>query len=249
MSNEKSDKPKEIAQLAGRLFVVGDLHGCALESAVLLEHLQAQEQLSADDLIVFVGDYIDRGPDSRGVVDLMLAIRETYPHTIFLKGNHEDMLLSFLGFDGVMGSSYLYNGGAFTLRSYEVSSDDPEVCLAQMPENHLEFFKALERYVIIEDFIVVHAGLNPLRDLTSQLDEDLFWIRDEFIANIHYFDKTVVFGHTPYQDVMFHRPYKIGIDTGLVYGNKLSCIELTGGTLYQVDNGQRKVKVSSCQLK
>lgn len=214
MSNELTDKPKEIAELSGRLFVVGDLHGCALETAVLLEYLQKDEQLAEDDQLVFVGDYIDRGPDSRSVVELMLAIQETFPKTIFLKGNHEDMMLSFLGFDGVMGSSYLYNGGAFTLRSYDLSSDDPEAFLKLMPEKHLEFYKRLERYVIIQDFIVVHAGLNPLRDLTSQLDEDLFWIRDEFIANIHYFDKTVIFGHTPYQDVMFHRPYKIGIDTG-----------------------------------
>jgi serine/threonine protein phosphatase 1 len=91
----------------------------------------------------------------------------------------------------------------------------------------------------------VHAGLNPLRDVRSQLNEDIFWIRDEFIQNIHNFGRIVVFGHTPYEDVLVHPPYKIGIDTGLVYGNLLSVVELTKQSVLQIKRGTTEVKLKA----
>ena len=235
-------KLRVIEELPERLFAIGDLHGCAAETAVLLDHLVDREGLSDRDLVVFVGDYVDRGPDSKGVIDLLIQFQQRHSNVIFLKGNHEDMLLEFLGYDGRLGHSYIVNGGAVTLQSYGLSVDQTvEEILAKWPPLHISFLLNLESYVEVGDFVVAHAGLNPLRDLRAQLDEDLFWIRDEFISNIHYFRKVVLFGHTPYQDLMFHVPYKIGLDTGLVFGNKLSCVEPITGKILQIDSGDRVV--------
>jgi len=237
---------RELEQPAGRLYAVGDLHGCAAELETLLQHLISKEKLKATDLVVFIGDYIDRGPDSKVVVDRLVSLKSDFPNTSFLKGNHEDMLASFLGFGGQMGDVYLANGGNETLQSYALPKYAPaSAFLESIPENHKEFYNALERYLVVGNFVFVHAGLDPLRALQHQVDDDLFWIRDEFINNIHYFDKTVIFGHTPYQDVVFHVPYKIGIDTGVVFGNKLSCIELTEGRILQVNAGSSNVITSN----
>jgi serine/threonine protein phosphatase 1 len=227
-----------------RIFAIGDVHGCSRELGALLEHLVGKENLSDKDQLVFIGDYIDRGPDSRGVINLLLGMKEDHPSTVFLKGNHEDMLLSFLGYEGHMGEVYLYNGGKDFLASYGIKpNDEPSEILDLLPKNHLSFLLNLESYVGLGGYVFAHAGLDPLRDLNSQLDSDLFWIREAFIANIHRFEKVVVFGHTPYHEVMFDLPYKIGIDTGLVYGNKLTCLELVNRQMTQVDHGENKVKV------
>src|SRR6185295_17593571 len=88
---------------------------------------------------------------------------------------------------------------------------------------------------VVDPYVFVHAGISPLHSLEEQREEDLLWIRDEFIRNRHRLAKTVIFGHTPQREVLWHLPYKIGLDTGCVYGNKLSCLDLTSGVLLQVD--------------
>lgn len=229
-----------------RVFVVGDIHGCRKEVELLYRHLVDVEGLSQADRLIFLGDYVDRGPDSKGVIDLMLDIEVAFPNTVFLKGNHEDMLLGFLGYEGQGAHFYLPNGGVETLESYGIHSrEELEDALNIIPQSHQEFLTDLDRIVLLDRYVIVHAGVNPLRDLKSQIDEDIYWIRDEFIQNVHYFDKTIVFGHTPYQNVFFDQPYKIGVDTGLVYGNMLSCIELGGGSVYQVAKDDTRVQVSA----
>src|SRR6185369_11137148 len=99
-----------------RTFAIGDVHGCIDELNVLLDSLAP----AADDTIVFLGDYIDRGPTPKGVIDRLLSLRREGTRCIFLKGNHEDMFLAFLGLGGHYGDAFLYNGGAATLRSYGV---------------------------------------------------------------------------------------------------------------------------------
>lgn len=243
-------KIRELEELPLRLFAIGDIHGCTHELEVLLTYLEQKKHLGEKDQVIFIGDYIDRGKDSKGVIERLIKFQAAYPNTIFLRGNHEDMLLEFLGFEGCEGWAYLQNGGAKCLESYgfkEIGSG--QEVLAQFPREHLSFLLNLERYVICGDFVFVHAGLSPLRDLRAQLDRDLFWIRDEFIANIHHFKKTIIFGHTPYRDVMFHHPYKIGIDTGLVYGNRLTCIEMIAKEVYQVRRGKSKVETSTFEAK
>lgn len=227
-----------------RVYVVGDLHGCADETLVLLEYLEKREGLTDNDVVIFVGDYIDRGPSSRGVVDLMLSFKAKFPKTRFLKGNHEDMLLDFLGFGGRMGEAFLYNGGLETIQSYGISVfASPDQMVKAFPPEHFQFYNTLESMIKVEGHICVHAGVNPLRAITAQNDADIFWIRDDFIHNPHPYGLTIVFGHTPHQEILLDIPYKIGIDTGLVFGNKLTCIELKSRKVFQIARNSKDVVV------
>jgi len=242
--------PSVVGEASGkRVYVIGDLHGCAEEPAILLDHLESSEGLEEDDLVIFLGDYIDRGPDTRGVLELMLEFQRKFPRSRFLKGNHEDMLLDFLGFGGRLGQAFLYNGGLETIQSYGISVfQPPEEMVNTFPPEHFKFLTALESIILVDGFACVHAGLNPLRDIDAQNDNDVLWIRDDFISNVHSFNRTVVFGHTPHQEVFMDIPYKIGLDTGLVFGNKLTCLELMNGQVLQVSRGEKKVVVSTIDL-
>lgn len=232
-----------VAEASGeRVFVIGDIHGCVAEPTLLLRHLEDVEGVRDNDLVVFLGDYIDRGSDSKAVIELILDFRSKFPKTRFLKGNHEDMMLDFLGFGGNLGQAFLYNGGLETIQSYGISVFAPPTeMVSALPPDHFKFFCELESILRVGDFVCVHAGLNPLRDMVSQNDNDAFWIRDEFLNNIHSFGKTVVFGHTPHQEIFVHLPYKVGIDTGLVFGNKITCLELTSGKVLEVAKDTTKI--------
>lgn len=245
---ESLERFTELNEPPARLFAVGDVHGCSAELSCMLKHLSGPCALSQNDLVVFIGDYVDRGPDSKGVIDLLLEFQRSFPATIFLKGNHEHMLMGFLGLEPSEGWAYLQNGGAACLKSYNISlSSPPEEVLNALPREHIGFLSSLQRYILTEKFVLVHAGLNPLRDIRSQLDQDIFWIRDEFISNIHHFDRTIVFGHTPFHAVLEHPPYKIGVDTGLVFGNMLSCLDLSSGEIHQIKRGENSIIASRLQ--
>ena len=223
----------------GRLFAVGDIHGCVDELAAMLGAIAPVR----GDTVVFVGDYVDRGPAAHDVIEVLLEYRRGEAEYVFLKGNHEDMMLSFLGLPGHYGESFLFNGGAPTLESYGVPERAP--ALERIPAEHLDFLKSLATSYLHPPYLFVHAGIAPLRQLEEQTVEDMLWIRQEFIFNPHHLGATVVFGHTPMRAVMVDLPYKLGIDTGLVYGGKLSCIEFNEGVLYQVGRGNRQVKAVS----
>jgi serine/threonine protein phosphatase 1 len=228
--------------VTARLFIVGDIHACPQE----LEALLAVLSLRPEDRIVFLGDYVDRGPGAREVVDLLLGMRaDAVCAMTFLKGNHEDMFLDFMGYKGNYGEAFLMNGGVKTLISYGCTPFmDPGAIVARVPEAHRTFFRNLELMFPTGEVLCVHAGISPLRPLKEQDPEDLLWIRQEFIDNAHPLPYTVVYGHTPQREVRFDLPYKVGIDTGLVYGGKLSCVEFVEKKLFQVGKGSRKVKVT-----
>jgi len=223
-----------------RSFVIGDIHGCLDELACLVDGLP----LERSDRLIFLGDYIDRGPNSKGVVSYLIELqRHAAQEIIFLKGNHEDMFLSYLGLPGRHGDMFLYNGGGPTLASYAISPrSHPSEALASVPPSHLEFFRQLRMYYVAPPFFCVHAGVDPDKMLEEQDEEEMLWIRDQFILSRHALPYTVLFGHTPQEEVMFHLPYKVGLDTGLVYGNKLSCLELEEKVLFQIDRGNRHVR-------
>jgi serine/threonine protein phosphatase 1 len=222
-----------------RVFCIGDIHGCPEEVSLLLDYFVQSEKLSStDDMVIFLGDYIDRGPSSKEVVDLLLNFKKDHPLTRFLRGNHEDMMLSYFGFGGSMGHMYLFNGGVQFFRSYQLSSVDPaDQNVRLIPEDHLEFYKSLEIGLILGNYIIVHAGLDPSLSLKEQTSRELLWIREEFIEETHSFDKTIVFGHTVYPEIYFDLPFKIGIDTGLVYGNRLTAVELKSRRYFEVERG------------
>jgi serine/threonine protein phosphatase 1 len=155
------------------------------------------------------------------VVDYLVDLKKKLPDTIFLKGNHEDMLENYL--DGSDRFTYLLNGGQRTLDAYLNRPNNPGEY--PVPPAHLKFFKSLHLYYQTDDYIFVHAGLRKKVPLESQKTVDLLWIRDEFIFSDFDFGKRVIFGHTPFKDPLV-QTNKIGIDTGAVYGNRLTCVEL-----------------------
>jgi len=219
---------------AARTFVVGDIHGCVDE----LDRLLGAIAPTAADTVIFLGDYIDRGPSPKGVIDRLLRLRQEGPRCVFLRGNHEDMFLSFLGLGGRYGEAFILNGGDATLHSYGWESRGPEA----LPAEHLEFLRTLQLRHQHGRFLCVHAGVSPSHSLEEQREEDLLWIRDAFIDSPHELPFTVIFGHTPRRDVLIDLPYKIGLDTGLVYWNKLSCLELVSQELFQIRRGERGVQ-------
>jgi serine/threonine protein phosphatase 1 len=220
------------------LYAIGDVHACPEELETLLDHLAP----GAGDTLVFLGDYVDRGPGARQVIDRLLRLRESGPATIFLRGNHEDMLLDYLGFEGRYGNAYLSNGGGATLSSYEVPRGVRGAeAAAYFPDEHLQFLRDTRLSHREDRFLFVHAGIRPGVALDAQSVEDLLWIREEFFARPHDLPYVVVFGHTPQREARIELPFRIGLDTGLVYGNKLSCLDVGGRRLIQVGRTARRV--------
>jgi serine/threonine protein phosphatase 1 len=201
-----------------RIFVIGDIHGCFDKLCALMDKIPLNFNR---DQLIFIGDYVDRGSGSLEVVDYLIDLKKRVPGTIFLKGNHEDMLQNYL--DGSDRFTYLLNGGQRTLDEYLNRPNNPGKY--PVPSAHLEFFDSLHLYYQTDDYIFVHAGLRKKVPLESQKKIDLLWIRDEFISTNFNFGKRVIFGHTPFKEPLVQRN-KIGIDTGAVYGNRLTCVQL-----------------------
>jgi serine/threonine protein phosphatase 1 len=202
-----------------RIFAVGDIHGCRSKLDSLMERIDWRPQDREE--LVFLGDYVDRGPDSFGVVERVLDIKNAYPDLVTtLKGNHEQMFLNFI--TGVDQLSLRDNGVSYTMRSYEENSP--------FPVSHFKFLLDLKLYHETEDFVFVHAGLRPGIPLDRQTEDDCLWIRGEFLESDYDFGKTIVFGHTPFREP-FIVPGRAGLDTGAVFGGPLTCMELLSGRL------------------
>lgn len=205
-----------------RLLTIGDLHGCRRQ----LRQLLAQLAPTSADRLILLGDYIDRGADSPGIIDDLLELRQRFPQTIFLRGNHEQMLLDYLAGNDRFG--YLLNGGGTTLRQYRQRDH------AGLPEHHLNFLRATLHSHQEAGYLCVHAGLKPGVPIATQQPHDLIWIRQEFISNPDpcEWNLVVVHGHTPQQEVSF-TPCRIGLDTGAGYGRKLSGCDLLSRQVWQ----------------
>jgi len=200
----------------GRIFAIGDIHGCFEKIQTLIRKLPADYN---KDKVVFLGDYIDRGSDSRKVLDLMVELRRKHPSSfIFLKGNHEAMFLDYIE-NGPLKETFLKFGGRETLRSYGTEDS------LDIPKEHLEFLRGLKSIYLTERFCFVHAGLKPGIPLENQAEEDILWIRFKFIKSDYDWGKRVIFGHTPFDSPLIEKN-KIGIDTGAVYGGRLTCLIL-----------------------
>lgn len=211
------------------IFAIGDIHGCLDQLQGLLRKIPADPE---QDTLVFIGDFIDRGRKSRGVVDCVLGLCETYASMVCLCGNHESMLLDFL--EGKNEELYLQNGGSTTLNDYGISLlDPPRIRKAKIPADHLRFYESLLPYYETDPYLFVHAGLRPGIPLAEQSAQDTLWIRREFIDSEADFGKRVVFGHTHFGAPLVAEN-KIGIDTGAVFGGRLTCAELPTLNFYQV---------------
>ena len=218
-----------------RLYAVGDIHG----RADLLDGLHGRIARDAErapgrrKVVVYLGDYVDRGPDSSAVVEGLIARPLPEFESVRLKGNHEDFLLSFID-DASIGDAWLMNGAQATLASYGVeiggygrdALEEARLALIRaLPADHLEFFRGLALTYEAGDYLFVHAGIRPGVGLRHQKDHDLMWIRDAFLESDADFGRVVVHGHSIRAEPDI-RPNRIGIDTGAYHTGRLTCLVL-----------------------
>ena len=220
------------------VYAIGDIHG----RRDLLEKMIAQisddakrhADLASPPMVVFLGDYIDRGADSKGVIELLTNELPSEWTCRYLKGNHEDAALQFMA-EPQFGEIWRDFGGIETLRSYGVvpRREGPKIDWIgaardfeqALPNAHRRFLGGLSRMEVVGDYVFVHAGLRPGLPLEMQSEQDLLWIRNEFLINTRASDKTVVHGHTPGENIQFG-PGRIGIDTGAYLTGRLSAVGL-----------------------
>lgn len=209
-----------------RIFIIGDIHGCL----GMLKRLMDKIDWRLDkDRLIFLGDYIDRGKDSRGVIDFILDLLKVSSLVQCLMGNHESIFMNFLSGSDIR--TFLANGGTATLDSYSANGVDREPLI---PQEHITFLQSLRLWIELEDYYVVHAGFRPGVEIQKQTLDDLIWIRESFIYSDYDFGKKVIFGHTPFNEPLI-MDNKIGLDTGAVYGNKLTCFELPSMKFHSVE--------------
>ena len=213
---------------------IGDVHGHLdlVEQLWQLISDKARQSQCRHKVLVFVGDYVDRGPRSAALVDRLLQGFDGF-ETVYLMGNHDQTLLQFLS-DPSVGEVWRNFGGLETLRSYGVTYDpargwaDTRSAFAlAMPQAHIHFFKNLKLHHVIADYVFVHAGLRPHVKLEDQSTQDLLWIREEFLDSDTNFGRVVVHGHTPAREPVV-RHNRIGIDTGAYMSGKLTALVLEG---------------------
>ena len=223
-----------------RVYAVGDIHGRLDLLQVIVERIRADaETRSEDDVcgVVFLGDYIDRGPHSKGVIDYLMADPLPDFETVFLRGNHESTMLQFLD-DISTGPGWLTYGGVNTLLSYglrppvtvppglRLTAVQRQLRVA-LPPAHRAFLCAMPAYALIGTYLFVHAGIRPGVALECQRDDDMVWIRDEFLRSTLDHGVVVVHGHTIAMQAD-SLPNRIGIDTGAYATGRLTAVVLEG---------------------
>lgn len=208
--------------MTDKIIAIGDIHGCPKTLKVLWDKLEPFE----DYVHVFVGDYIDRGPDSKEVIDFLLKVKKERK-SVFLRGNHELMLLRALETGST--ENWMMNGGQSTLESY-----GERATISDIPDHHIDFFKRTRLYFESDDYFFVHAGIPPTLTIEESKNDEssheyYYWGREHINAFEPPWEKTVVFGHTP-QPFPIQQRNMIGIDTGCVYNRpglgKLTAVRL-----------------------
>ena len=235
----KGDNRAAAVPAGRRVYAVGDIHGRADLLDDLMRQIDADlaggDGVTIQPLLIFLGDYVDRGRDSRGVIERLLRLAEGWPDTGFLRGNHEQAMLDFL--DGAeAGRQWLRFGGRATLASYGVDADfnaDDAAAIAYarqmldqaLPAAHRRFLHGLGLSVTVGDYFFAHAGIRPGIALAAQAADDLIWIREPFLSSSRDHGKVVVHGHSiHYQPEQ--RGNRIGIDTGAFATGRLTCLVL-----------------------
>ena len=217
-----------------RVYAIGDIHGCLAQLTAL--HTMIEADLAARPapapLLVHIGDYVDRGPDTAGVIELL---RHGPPiagiPTVNLKGNHEQTMIEALAGERAAGTDWLFHGGKFALESYGLDPDGPRTAWrAAVPDTHLAFLHGLTLMHREGGYVFAHAGIRPGVALDDQTQDDLLRIRQPFLFTEQDLGVIVVHGHTPAKAPII-RSNRIGIDTGAVFGGKLTCLVLEGASL------------------
>lgn len=221
-----------------RAYVIGDIHGRLdlLDRLLLLIESDVAARRKATNLIVFLGDLIDRGPDSSGVVERLRLYRPRFGRTMFLAGNHEEVMLRVLGGEAPLLREWLKVGGGECIQSYGV---DPEIVKRlppdraiellkkAVPEAHIEFLRSFVNTVSFGSYLFVHAGIRPGVPIDEQRQSDLRWIKHPFLDDCTDHGFTVVHGHTITDEVAVW-PNRIGIDTGAYRSGVLTALGIEG---------------------
>lgn len=232
--------PPKKPQVAGghRIYVIGDIHG-HIDLLIRMRDLittDLDQSPSAEEAItIFLGDYVDRGPDSQAVLDEI--IHGPFPTRLVpLLGNHEAMLLAFLSRPET-GAGWAQYGGLETLHSYGIDvrplrsgvgfADVARKFREKLPSSHSEFLQLCRLYFLAGDYFFCHAGVRPGVPLDEQRENDLLWMREPFLSSEKDFGKVVVHGHTPVSSPDI-RPNRINIDTGAYITGRLTCLVLEG---------------------
>lgn len=236
-----------------RVFAIGDIHGC---DDLLERMIAAIRDLCLDDaerpLLVFLGDYVDRGPASKGVLDRLTSL--DFCDARFLCGNHEEAMLNFLN-DPEEGIAWIRYGGRATMTSYGIELPPRNSPFSQwkqahadfraaVPEDHMRFLWSLEDRIALGDYLFVHAGVDPKLPLDRQRPHDLRWIRDPFLTHKGRLGKVIVHGHTP-EDRPYVDSRRIGLDTGAYKSGVLTALEVEGRERHflQVSNAETEAAV------
>jgi serine/threonine protein phosphatase 1 len=224
--------PFDVSKVS-RLYVIGDIHG----RPDLLDRMAAAIKRdlgphpSDASLTVTLGDYVDRGPDSRGVIERLMRNPFSMPY-VALRGNHEQLLISFLKNPSV-GQGWRELGGLETLHSYGIAvaslrmgnnfENAAQAFRKAIPDSHVKFLSSLNNSLTVGNYFLCHAGVKPGVPLDRQQPEDLLWIRESFLTSKKNFGKIVVHGHTPCEQVE-ELPNRINIDTGAYATGRLTCL-------------------------
>jgi serine/threonine protein phosphatase 1 len=235
---------ESIAHVDGQLvYAIGDIHGCYDLLRALLAKI-AEDAASRTDgtapILIFCGDYVDRGPDAARVLDALCWLKRHAPHEVrFLKGNHEAVMLDYIRDPG-QTRDWMRFGGMDTLLSYGVeppSADDDVVehlrarddLLERLPVAHMTFLERLDLMLTVGDYVFVHAGIAPGMPLADQAEADLLWIRDGFLDSRQRHEKIVVHGHTWTSSSPERLINRIGVDTGAYETGVLTSVKLEDG--------------------
>lgn len=221
-----------------RIYAIGDVHGHLQLLRKLFDRIRQdlENNPAAHYRIILIGDYIDRGPDSAGCVEYLINLMEEDENIVCLRGNHEHNLDAFLNDPTYYAESYFTWGGKQCAESYGVSMasyngtrrevlQKCEELKCNIPKRHREFFASLINSVTFGDYMFTHAGVRPGTALDKQTDDDLMWIRTEFLQHRGLYDKVIVHGHTPTYPMEI-LPNRINVDTHAYYTGILSCIVL-----------------------
>lgn len=215
--------------VSGNFFAIGDIHGCSDKLKTLLSRLPFD---ASRDTLIVLGDYLNRGPDVKGVLDQLCRLRATGTRLVALMGNHEHLLLEYHRSRDAALLPYLRQLGLeHTLASYGGASLMELGDLTFMPAEHRKFLTSLLPYWETEEYVFVHAGLHFDQPLAEQDISDLCDVRESFLVEERDYKKRIIFGHTPFATPLV-TPNKIGIDTGATYGNLLTAVELPSLRFY-----------------
>ena len=221
------------------LYAIGDIHGCLNQLTSLHKKILTNDKFKVkEDLLIYLGDYIDRGLKSKQVIDQIIKIKNEKIKTIHLMGNHEEFMVNFLFNKSNNIKNWLKFGVDQTFKSYGIEIVEfikdgfkdiiidklRDILLEKMSSEHIDFFKSLKTSFSSEKYLFVHAGIDPRKKLTEQTKEDYLWSRsDIFFDKDFKAEKIIVHGHTPEENIVNY-PFRINIDTGCFFSGKLSCV-------------------------